>query len=786
MHLLSTLGQDVRYALRQLRVAPTFSSLAVLTFALSIGGVTAMATVLNAVVWRPLPFEQPERLVLVAERSNNQTGARQLLPYPSVRDVEDRARGIGEAAAFTPVGTYNLLWQRPSGQERVAGAFVSPNFFSVLGAPASVGRTFAAMDVTPAAVLSHRFWRTHFNGDTNVVGTSMSFPVSYTIVGVMPPEFRLDEDVDVWLPYDARTFAEWGPARRAFHVVIRLQPGVDQDTLRNRLLADSRTPFVVSDLREALIGDLRPRLLLLFAAVCAVVVLGCVNIATLILDRSVGREREIAVRMALGASQWRISSQLIMESLVLASVGGGLGFMLAAQSIDLLRSIDVALIPRLAEVRVDTSLLILTVASTAACGVLAGLVPTRRMGRSRIGHSMNAQQTTERKEVRRLRRAFAVTQVGLAFGLLMTAGLIVRSLANVLAVDLGFQPEGLLTVQLSSEIEDTEHRLAFYEDLLSQVRSLPGVSGVGVSTRVPLREGGAARLEFDGRAGDAATAEVEVRRASRDYFRTMGIRLVGGRWFTRDDRLGSPGVAVVNETAARQFWPGATPLGHRVRLPRPGQDPPWLTVVGIVSDVRHFGRESDPKPEAYLCFEQGPPFGPLLVVRASGDPSGLSTQIRKLVRSRDPNGMSFGTTTMESLLAAQLAPRRYATSALAAFGGLALILTFVGVYATVSHVMAGRRREMAVRMTIGATPREILRLALADAFWYALPGLVLGAAIGVAASRLLNRLLFGIGGLDLVTLAAVAVGVSAVVTLASLVPAVRAARLDAATVLRTE
>jgi hypothetical protein len=266
----------------------------------------------------------------------------------------------------------------------------------------------------------------------------------------------------------------------------------------------------------------------------------------------------------------------------------------------------------------------------------------------------------------------------------------------------------------------------------------------------------------------------------------MRIRLAGGRWFNDADRLGAPGVAVVNETAARRFWPGASPLGQRVRLPRTGQNAPWITIVGIVGDVRHFGREADPKPEVFLSLEQGPPFGPLLVARASVDTATLAAQIRELVHARDSQGASFGMTTMESLLAAQLMPRRYATLALSVFGALAITLAFFGIYATVSHVMASRRREMAIRMTIGATPRQIFQLALADASWNILPGLILGGAIGVAASRLLNAMLFGIGGLDVLTLTTVGLGIAAVVIVASIAPARRAARLDPAAVLRTE
>jgi predicted permease len=341
----------------------------------------------------------------------------------------------------------------------------------------------------------------------------------------------------------------------------------------------------------------------------------------------------------------------------------------------------------------------------------------------------------------------------------------------------------VLAAQLSTDIEDPAARVAFYETLFDRLEALPGVASAGATTRVPLREGGAARVVVGGR-GEAEAFDVDVRRASRGYFRTLGIPAVRGRSFTAEDRLGSAGVALVNETAERLLWPGETAPGQRVRLARAGESAPWLTVVGVVGDVRHSGFESEPRPELYLSLEQGPPFGPSLVVRTAGDPLALAEPIRRAVHALSPDSVVLDVTSLETTLAASTAPRRWAASILIAFGALAAALAFVGVYATVSHVLTGRRREMAVRMTLGATPLRVLCLALADSILYALPGLALGTALALPGARALGRFLFGVRALDAPTLMLVAAGVTLTVALASFVPALRVARLDPAAVLR--
>jgi predicted permease len=385
----------------------------------------------------------------------------------------------------------------------------------------------------------------------------------------------------------------------------------------------------------------------------------------------------------------------------------------------------------------------------------------------------------------RVRRALATSQVAFAFALLVATGLMIRSLLKVLDVDLGFEPRGVLAIQLSTDIESPHERLAFYEALIARVQAVPGVTDAGAATRLPLREGGAARIETRELRGDESP-EVEVRRASQSYFRTMSIRITRGRPFDDGDRSGTPGVAILNETAAQQLWPRVDPVGQPVRVRRGTGDAQWLTVVGVVRDVRHFGAESAPRPEIYLSLEQGPPFGVLLVVQGRGDVTALVAPVRALVRQLDAGTVVVSSTRMESLLADGLALRRYTVTLLSAFGVVALVLAFIGVYATVSHVMRARQREVAIRMSLGATPASVLRVGLTDAVRSAVPGLGLGALAALVCSRFLRGLLFGIGPHDAVTFVAVGAGLAGVVVAAALVPVIRSARLDPAVVLRSE
>jgi putative ABC transport system permease protein len=782
---LEHLVKDLRYVARQARRMPTTTLFAVLTFAIGIGAATTIGTLAGAALWRTLPVRDPDAVVLIGERSPQSATTAELMSGTAVLDARQRAAGTAETAAYAPVGTWSLLWQRQSQQVPVAGSFVTRNYFNVLGVAAQLGRMFRPDEDTPVAIVSDRFWRTHFGGRRDVLGASIAFPISFTIVGVAPREFRLEEDVDVWLPLDPAGMAELGPDRRAFRVVGRRLAGVTTPALATRLSLDRQRPFVVTDLRRALVGDARPKVILLLAAVAAVVVLGCVNVATLLLDRAVAREPELALRTALGASPGRIVMQVVAEAVVLAVAGGVAGAALAAAAIRTIPTLAPTTLLWVQQAQVNWVVIAGAGALTLACGVLAGLIPARRSWRRGRAHALAAHHHSASREMWRLRRGLTTSQVAFAFSLLVATGLMVRSLIKVLDVDLGFEPRGVLAIQLSTDIENPDARLAFYQTLIARVHSLPGVTSVGATTRLPLREGGSARVETRRLHGDESP-EVEVRRASGSYFRTMGILITKGRAFDDRDGSAADGVAIVNETAARQLWPGADPVGQPVRLRRGNGDPPWLTVVGVARDVRHFGVETEPRPEIYLALQQGPPFGVLLVTRARGDVMALVAPVRALVRQLDAGTIVLRSTRMESLLSDGLAVRRYTVVLLIAFGVVALVLAFIGVYATVAHVMRARQREVAIRMSLGATPASVLRTGLADALRSAVPGLALGALAGLGSSQLLKGLLFGIGPLDAVTFAAVGLGLCGVVVAAALVPVVRSARLDPAVVLRGE
>ncbi|MGH9863396.1 MAG: ABC transporter permease, partial [Candidatus Acidiferrales bacterium] len=650
---MGALLQDLRYAARLLARQPGFTLVAVLTLALGIGANTALFTVADHVLLRALPYEEPERLVKVWHNNAKEGIERDPLSYPTFLDLRARSAAVQPLAAISPL--WNLVLATKTGPERIPGYFVSPNFFSLLGVEAEHGRLFIPEEdhpgVEPIVVLSHRFWQRHFGSDPGVIGQTLNLGHSSTVIGVLPADFRFGKDVDVFLPLPLNPILDRGRAVRFLEVVGRLAPGASREQGRAELSAlarqleqqypDTNTGlgFNLVPLHEDIVREVRPALLFLLGGVGFVLLIACVNVANLLLNRAVARRREIAIRQALGASRRRIVAQLLTESLCLGLLGGAAGALLAVWGVDLLLALSPANVPRLEEIRVDARILAFTFLLSLVTGALAGLVPAWQASGLNLLGVLKESGVTHSRRGQRSQHALAVLEMALALVSLVGAGLMIRSFVRVLAVDPGFRRDHVLTLQISTEVPEPARRVAFYQELFQRIEKLPGVEAVGVSTRIPLREGVTTALEIYGRpVPEGERPEVEFRRASADYFRAMGIPLLRGRFFTTDDNLDAPRVVLINQTAARRFWPNQDPVGQQIRF---GPDPntPWWTIVGVVGDVKHFGLDSDPRPELYMTIDQGPPLGPFLAIRASGDPLSLVPAVREQLRALDPESV---------------------------------------------------------------------------------------------------------------------------------------------------
>lgn len=793
----------IRPTLRSLARQRGFAAAVTLITALGVGANTALFTVVDAVVLRPLDFAEPERLVMVWHRQTRDGAEHEALSHPTFRDLREHAATIADAAAVSPI--LNLQLQAELGPERIPGVWVSPHLFDLLGVRPALGRAFERREPSSdhemhagelAAVVSHRFWRSRLGGDPEALGRPLDFGMGFRVIGVMPAGFRFLDDVDVWLPLELGPVPDGTRERRQLRVVARLaadarldEAAAELDTLAAQLAQDhpenAGLALVARPLHDEVVGGVRPALVALLGGVGFVLLLACVNLATLLLNRASARRRELALRAALGAPRRRLVGELLAESLLVVLPGGVIGFFLAQLAVGLLPAYAPPDLPRLAEVAIDGRVLLFCLAVTMASGVLAGLVPALRASGFDLVSAVKETGGGEGRSGRCWRDAFGVAEVALALVLLIAAGLMIRSFTRLMATRLGFDPEHLLTLQLSSEIGDHHERMLFFRQLLERVEALPSVVAAGAGRDLPLGEGSARPLAVEGRpAAPGERPQVEVRRASPGYFKALRIPLVAGRVFTPDDDLDAPPVALVNETAARRLWTDAEALGGRFRLDDP-EAPPW-TIVGVVGDVRAFGPAAEPRPEVYLPFDQAPPFGPRLAVRFTGEAAPLIPALRALLRELDPEMGVFGVETMDAIVADSVARRRFGMVLTGVFGLLALVLAATGVYGVVAYRVTRRTREMAIRLAVGATPGQVFAGVVRHGAALAAAGLVLGLAGAWAATRLLSGFLYGIAPTDPATWLAVSLALASVVVLASAVPANRATHVDSAETLRAE
>jgi putative ABC transport system permease protein len=805
-------GGDLRFAVRTLRRHAGFAAIVLVTLALGIGANAAIFSVVNAVVLRPLPYPDGDRLVVVW--GNLHRPGVEEIPASAGEyvDYRDRNHAFEAIAAYDTIG-FNLTG---SGEpERVDGAVVSADLFATLGVLPEIGRAFRSADERPGAndvaVISHALWTRRFGADRAIVGRTVAIDGrTVAIVGVMPRRFRFPDDVtDIWKPMllDADALSADNRGSHGFTVVARLKRGVTVDQARSDLDAVAAT-FVpqfpgnyragfstaVRRLQDEVVGDTGRALFVLVGAVGMVLLIACANVANLLLARAASRRKEIALRTALGASRARLVRQLLTESVLMAIAGGGLGLLLAWWGIGALVAAAPDSIPRLREVAIDARVAAFTAIVSLATGVLFGVAPAMQASRLELHDALKEGGRTAAAHGFG-GRLLVIAEVAVSIVLLVSAGLLLRSFARLQEVQPGFAADRLLTLRVSlpaSRYTTFARGDTFFADLFAGLQSRPGVRGVAAINSLPFSGfGGSRSFQIEGRAPTRPddTTEEQLRIVTDGYFAVMGIPLVTGREFAADDSLRARRVAVVNEAFARKHFGGAAAVGQRVAFERDA--PVWYEIVGIAGNVKHRGLDAGDRPELYVPYRQ-PLFAQwtvrpmFVVVRTDGDPIELVSTVRRDVARVDPDQPISDVRTMAERIDRSLIGRRFNATLLALFAALALTLAAVGIYGLVAYAVTERTHEIGVRIALGATRTDVVAMVLRQGMVLA----VIGAAIGVAASlgvvRLLSGLLFGVSPADPATFAAIPLLLLLVALAACVIPARRATRVDPMSALRAE
>jgi putative ABC transport system permease protein len=812
-----TFLQDLRFAARTYGRSPGFAAIAVLTLALGIGANAAIFSVVNAVLLKPLPWPDPDRAVMIWSRWT--AFDKTWVAAGEVVDYRRRATSLSGVAAWAD-GQVNLTGDGEP--ERVAAGAVTANTFAVLGVTPLLGRTFSAQEDVPngprVVVLGSRLWERRYGADPSIVGRSISINgQAFEVTGVMPSGFVLPTDFHNPVPTELWTPLQLDPAAtdhgsHGLYAAARLESGFTVRQAAEELHGIARAmtneglypvqmqfDTLALSLTDEVVGSVRRAVWLLFGAVAFLLLIACANVANLLLARAEGRQREIAVRTALGASASRVVRQLLTESLVLTAAAAGLGLGLAYAGVRFVAWWNPASVPRVAGVTVDLRVLLFAVAVAIVTGLVFSLAPALRALRVDLTDSLKdgAQGATTGIARQRFRGALVVVEMALAVVLLVGAGLMLRSLWSLQHVELGFDPARVLTLGLAlpaSSYERPEQVVAFYERLVERVRQLPGVRSAGAVRALPLGSTiGDFGLRVEGYAPPPGTgAKGDWQIATDGYLEAMGERLVRGRPIARSDRTNTMPVGLINEEMARRYWPGRDAIGGRFRIGGGNQDRPWVTVVGIVANVRHNGITAAAKEKFYIPHTQwhksvGTPIRAMtLVLRAEGDPSLLVSPARQAIRGLDASLPVASVRTMDEVVSSTLSAPRFTGVLLGVFAALALALSAVGIYGVLSYLVSRRTREIGIRVAVGASRGQVLRLVLTSGLGLALTGVVAGLAAAAWLARLMTALLHDVTPGDPATFTAVAIALSAVATLASLVPAWRATRVDPVTALKAE
>jgi putative ABC transport system permease protein len=807
---MENLIKDIRYGIRGLWKRPGFTAVAVLTLALGIGANTAIFSVVNAVLLKPLQFRDPDRLVMIWEDATFAGFPRNTPAPANYVDWKTQTQSFEDMAASTE-STFNLTGD--GDPERVTAYKVTANFFPLFGVAPALGRGFTADEDRPGAakvtVLSHSLWQTRYGRDPQIVNREIQLDgEKYTVVGVMPAGFQFFEsDVRLWVPLalDAEDLANRGG--HFLKVVARMKPGVTLDQAQADLKAlmarvgkdnpeetfDGKLGAFAMPLREQLAGDVRTSLVVLLVAVACVLLIACANVAGLLLARAVARRREIALRIALGASRPRVVRQLLTESLLLSGAAGIIGSILAYWSFAFLQKLIPEQMALLTSLTLDTRILLFTLLISLATGVVFGLVPALQSANVDLNEALK--QGTRVTSTGRLRSALIVFEVAVSIVLLVSAGLLIQTLFQLFNQYSVLQPEQVLTMRTvlpQTKYKEPQQRQAFYEQVLDRVEHLPGVVAAGYSTSIPLVwKGGTSGFVPEGLQTPIAGMSYDAnhREVSATYLQSMNVPLRQGRYFDKRDNENSMRVAIINETMARQYWPGENALGRRFNIGDPN-DGEWMEIVGIVGDVRQMGLDEPVKAEMYVPYRQvtdWPYFSPRdLAIRTSGNPSNLVGSVRQIIREVDPDQPISNIATMSEVLGVEAEQRRMGMIMLAAFAGLALLLASLGIYGVLAYFVTQHTNEIGVRIALGANRRNILALVLKKGMSLTLLGVAIGLAVSFALTRLMSSLLFGVNASDPLTFVVVPLLLSLVALLACWIPARRATKVDPMIALRYE
>ena len=795
---MTTLLQDLRYAIRMLLKNIGFTVVAVLALTLGIGADTAIFSVVNTVLLTPLPYAESDRLVFLWE--SGQQIERMSVAYPNFVDWREQNTVFENIGVFRRQN-YNLTG---SGEpERLVGAMMSADLFDVLKVEAEKGRVFINDEdkpgASPVVVLSHGLWQRRFGGDPNILDQSITLDGrAYTVIGIMPPDFLFPSRAELWTSVgQASTEPSW--ENRGNHPglqgVARLKPGVTVEQAREGMeivavnlekqYPDSNTGNRVTIIPalESVVQSIRPALRVLFVAVGFVLLIACANVANLLLARATSRQKEIAIRTALGARRWRVIRQLLTESILLSIFGGAFGLLLANWGVKLIIAISPNSIPRAREIGLDNRVLAFTIAVSLLTGIIFGLVPALQMSKPDLNETLKdaGRGSTGRRHV--LRSALVVAEVALTLVLLVGAGLMIRSFYRLQQVDPGFNYDNLLTFNISlpqKKYAEDAQKINFYDQVTEKIRALPGIQTVGLSSGLPLGNNGwQTSFVIDGQPPPepGKTPLTEAATASPDYFRAMNIALLKGRGFTEQDTKDSPRVVLIDEEFARRYWPDEEAVGKRIR--QGGNDPrnPLIEVVGIVRRVKMDGLAEDSnRVQSYYPFRQLAFGGMTVVVKTSADPMSIVSAVRQQVLSIDPDQPIYNLNTMQQLRTDSIAPEQLNLMLLGIFAAVALILAAVGIYGVMAYSVTQRTHEIGIRMALGARPGDVLGMVIRQGMKLAMGGLVIGIGGAWLATRAMASLLFGVSATDAVTFIAVPIVLAVVALVACAVPARRATK----------
>jgi putative ABC transport system permease protein len=807
---MDSILKDLRFAFRSLLKRPGFMAVAVITLALGIGGSTAIFTVVDAALLRGLPYKQPDRLVHLWEKTPQDAFSKREFSYPDYQDYQKN--NVFEGLAAYTGG--RVLLSGYGETESVGGPRVSANFFSVLGVDPILGRTFQAGEDQQGgpkvAILSYALWQRRFGGDAAVIGRGLTINgESYQVIGVLPSSFQFAlRNGELFTPYQP---TQNQLTRRFMHgtnLIGRLKPGVDEAQAQSELAviasrieqehnqSHAGTTMQIVPLQEEVIGKVRPILLVLLAAVGFVLLIACANVASLLLTRSLARQKEVAIRSALGASRWRVVRQLLTESMVLSLIGGAGGLLIAYWGVPALVSAlpqnQLVAMPFLKTLSLDAGILTFSFALSLLTGLVFGLAPALQSSRLDLNEVLKeGGRNMSAGAGHRLRSAFVVTEIALAVVLLVGAGLMMKSLLRLLQTDVGFKTDNLLTMTMvlpPAKFTEANQNINFSDQIQERVRSLPGVTNAGTVDILPLNGGNTTRFYIDGDPVPPPGKEIEanMRFVSDAYFQTLGVPLLAGRTFDQRDTPDKPPVVLIGKTVADRLFAGRDPVGRKIRYNAIQTDP--VEIVGVVGDVKITGLDEAVKPVLYYPYRQNPAPFASLVVRTSSDPAALTASVRNEIRNLEPDTAILNVNTMDQMIAQTPASfmRRFPALLISIFATVALLLASIGIYGVVSYSVSQQTHYIGVRMALGASPSDILRMVLKQGLVLAVAGVVIGVVAALGLMRLLRTLLFEVSTSDVTTFATVAGALFVIALVACYLPARRATKVDPLVALRYE